>query len=182
MTLVLLKEDFDFAPAQPSVDWGAAFSVVSSVNDFVKIVDQVELECRIWRAKMKSKIADGLEKISHAVEGFDHSEIREQLFPILDEALVALDATIGAYAQPFHERREARDALEKLGKATGPAARLIRKQLNRMEDIRVAQYNAGIDMHYTIVAFLSQYEEGRDDGEVFEDGDTLEAFLKSQVA
>ncbi|KKX25291.1 hypothetical protein [Rhizobium sp. LC145] len=178
MSLALRKEDFDLLPAEPAVDWQKAFDVVSDLKDFERTIDRVDAQMARWRASMKQKLQDGFAKMEAAFESTSAAEVREFLSPTIEEALEALEDAKRAYSVPFHQQHEA--ALSKLGQIGGAPGRFLRKQINRMEDIRVKQFNAYTDVYYALIAFRSKYEEDANE-DSFESPDDLEAFLKAQV-
>jgi hypothetical protein len=181
MSLALRKEDFDFEPVAPSVDWQREFKAVESVKDFVKVVDKVERDSLIWRAQMKNKFETGLGKIRKSAVDVPAADVRNELIPMLHSAVGALESAKKTFSVPFHDQVDAQSSLRKISSVSGAAGRLIRKQFDRIENIRVAQYNACVDLYYIILAFQSEYEEGAGEGRSFESAEDLEAFLMSQV-
>lgn len=181
MSLALRKEDFDFEPVAQSMDWQRAFKAVETVRDFVKVVDRFERDSLIWRAKMKSKLETGLEKIEKQAKGIDIADVRAELLPILDSAIEAVASAQSTYSEPFHSRPDAQELLTRISGVSGPVGKLIRKQFDRVEDIRIAQYNAIVDMYYTVLAYRAEHDLDAGEGESFDNAEDLETFLKAQV-
>lgn len=182
MGLALRKEDFDIVPAPPAVDWQRAFDAVDDLKGFERTISVAETQMATWRNNIKDKLSKALEKMEESFRPVDINEVREFLFPLLDEAIDSIEVCKKSYAIPFHERIDAARAIETISKVGGGPGRFLRKQINRMEDIRVKQMNAYTDLYYALLAFRSKYEEGYSERETFDDAESLEAFLKSQVA
>jgi CRISPR/Cas system CSM-associated protein Csm2 small subunit len=178
MSLALRKEDFDFLPAEPAVDWQKAFELVNDLKDFERTIDKADAQMARWRARMLENIKSGFAKMDAAFDKVPQDEVREIVLPMIAEAIIALEDTKRAYSVPFHEQHGS--ALAKLGAVSGGPGRFLRKQINRVEDIRVKQFNACTDMYYALLAFRSKYED-RSGSDTFDSADDLEAFLKSQV-
>lgn len=182
MGLALRKEDFDIVPPPPAIDWQRALEAVEDLKSFERTISLADDDMARWRNKIKTTLSNTFEKMELAFHDVDAHEVRDFLFPVIDEAIIALEASKRAYETPIHERPDAVNVMLKAGKIGGGPGRFLRKQINRMEDIRVKQMNAYVDLYYALLAFRSKYEDGVSDGEIFDDPDSLEAFLKSQIA
>lgn len=183
MGLALRKEDYDdlFA-APPAVDWTAAFAAVEDLNDLRRIADRIEADTRTWLAGMSERLQAGLSDIENKIAGLPRDEVRRFMLPLLDEAIAAASSTIEAHAESFHERGDAKEIFEKLKKVSGPTGKFLRKQINRIEDIRVRRHNGALDLYYTLLAFRSELEEDGSGGPSFDDPSLLGDFLRKQVA
>lgn len=182
MGLALKKEDFDLVPEAPSLEFGRAMQQVETVNDFPKLVDEYQRGSLIWRTKLRTQFIEGLKKIEEKIAGADHAAVREHIFPELHRVFNALERAMKKFETPFHAREEVPERLKTIQAKNPKVARFLRKQIDRIEDIRVAQYNVCVELSFALLAFQAQYEDGQGEGETFTDPDDLVAFLKSQVA
>jgi hypothetical protein len=183
MGLALRKEDFDqLVPPPPAMDWSAAFAAVQNLNDFRRLVDSFEAGTRTWLVGLNGHLQSGIAEIEARIAGVPEADVRKALLPLLDTAIGAIMESIEAHAVPFHEEGEAKDAFARLRRMPGPAAKFLRKQINRIEDIRIKRHNALVDIYYGLLAFRSEFEEDRGNRETFSDPKSLGDFLRKQVA
>ncbi len=182
MALAALREEFqDVFQPPPVPDWATALKFVETLKDLERTTGEFDSALREWRAKTSANLTTGLAFIESKTAGLPADKVREFLLPMVDEALIAIDHLTVAYSQPFHENPKSAEAVRKLGSFSGPAGRYIRKQLRRLEDLRVTQHNFAVDMYYTLLAFRTEVE-GREGTEVFTDGSAFGEFLRKQIA
>ncbi|MCG6115217.1 MAG: hypothetical protein MEQ84_08460 [Mesorhizobium sp.] len=183
MGLALIREDFDaLYEAPPATDWTAALAAVDSMKDFQQIIDGFETETSRWLAQMRANLNDGPDRLFEKAAGLPKSEVRALLLPLFDEMIASAEDALSAHQRPFHEEPDAGPTFEKLKRVSGGAGRYLRKQINRIEDVRVKRYNGLVDIYYALLALRHEIESDGEMGKVFSDPSALGDFLRKQVA
>lgn len=179
MGLAVFKEDFDnIMPVAPVVDITSALKAVETLKEFERVIDKFARETKTWRAQTKENFITGLGRLEVKLAELSTDERSEIVSPMIDDILQTLNSAIEAYATPFHEKPEMADKMLRLSGGTG---RYFRKQMNRVEDIRVLQYNTYIDLYYGLLAFRSE-NEIEDKSPSFDNAEDLGNYLRNLVA
>lgn len=184
MGLALLKEDIEdlMPPPPPAMDWSAALAAIEDLDGLRHFVDDFDTATRVWIAGLNTKFQRGMEDIAARIEGFPKEDVAKVLIPLLDEAIDAAHETIEAHAVPLHEAGKGKATFDKLRRVSGPAGKFLRKQINRIEDIRVKRHNVSVDLYYALLAFKSEIEQDGAGGQKFTEPKALGDFLRKQVA
>ena len=157
------------------------FRLWNSAKDLERLIDRANADMRVWRGNVSARLTTGLTSIEEAVADLPPEEARAFLLPMIDELFAALADFMAAYATPLHDRPESAQLMQRLGQIPGPAGRYLRKQIRRIEVLRVEQYNAAVDMYYALLAFRTEIE-GQEKAEEFTDARALGDFLRKQIA
>jgi len=153
------------------MDWATEFAVVDNLDDFRRKIDDFDRQIASWRAEAIANMQAGLGRIKEAVKGVPADQAWEVIAPSFAEALEAVGEALRTYSRPMHEIPEIAERVDFLSRLDAKSGRFIRKQLRRVEDVRVIQYNALTDMYYGLLAFRSEFDD--QEGLSFNDGNAL---------
>jgi hypothetical protein len=163
------------------VDWEKLL-LGDDLKDIEKGIDRFEDQMTRWRINTAMKMRDGFEALGKAAACVDRATARETFSKDFAAALAALDEAIESFSHPMHEREDFKAKMTQISDLAPGAAKFIRKQLRRVEQIRVTCYNALVDWHYGLLAFISEFEPEEDRGPEFSDPGELEAFLRGSLS
>lgn len=181
MGLAAVRTEFAeiFTPP-PSVDLASAV-VGDDLKSFEHMVDEFEAEQTAWRVSTALKYRATLEN-GHNVA---RSVGREEMWKFCQDSIVPLlstfDEALEKISIPLHELPETIDKLRTIQSMSVSAARFLRKQLRRVERIRVLSYNAIVEWEYGLRAFISEFEPEEERGPTFSDPAELESFIRSSL-
>jgi hypothetical protein len=183
MSVAALRHEFEgLVTPVPAVDWVALFEAAETLKDFERAIDRFESETATWRRETEEHFRAGLARLKVAGADLSRVQLAEITIPMTDDFLEVLDDSIRKYAVPFDDRSDTKEVLAKIAKASTGAAKFCRKQLRRIERVRVKQYNFLVDLHYALLAYASEFEDEDEGKEAFADPGELGAFLRKQVA
>lgn len=166
----------------PEFRLAEGMTVVKTIRDFEKLITEQAVKLRVWRSKATANFRDGSTAILGAARHLPAETIRSSIMPQLNEAMTTLDELVETYSVPFHEGNRLRmDKVRALASADAVAFRYVRKQLDRLEDVRIENHNALIDMRYGLLGLVSEIENILDPtpAPTFKDGEALSNFLSS---
>ncbi|HWK66107.1 MAG TPA: hypothetical protein VNS34_14285 [Rhizobiaceae bacterium] len=156
MGLALRKEEFVNAFDMPRLpDFSAAFGLIENLNEFKKLVTDFDVRMRVWRADLRQRLDAGIVLFREKSAKHDAEVVAQVLPEVIDEALAAVESARTVYETRFEDRDDFRLRAGRLARISGPPARFIRKQLDRIEDIRQKQLGA-IDAVRTELVHLRQ--------------------------
>lgn len=165
----------------PSMDWETLL-LGDDLKDMERSVDRFETQMTAWRTDTSMKLRKGLDVLRKAASEVDPASTRDIFAETLAGAIAGLEQAIRSLSEPMHEREDIIARLLVISSLAPGVARLVRKQLRRVERTRVLSYNALVDWYYTILAFLSEFEPDEERGPTFSDPAELERFIRSDLA
>jgi hypothetical protein len=168
-----------FAPP-PSTDWASLIS--DDLKNFERMVDRFETEMTTWRANTTAKAREGLDKLRGLAAELPKSVALEIFTKNLADAQAQLDEALKSYSVPLHENPDIARLLSTVTGLAPSSSKFLRKQFRRVERVRVANYNALVDWHYALLAFLSEFEPDGERGPAFSDADDFEKFVRRSLA
>lgn len=165
----------------PSFDLLKAMRVVQDMKDLEHAIDDGSRSLRLWRTDTQAKLRLAMEIVDTLVaeSGMPKATMGTMIKPQLDKLWEPLEELLESYAQPITERA---DFPESVGKVTGAPGRFLRKQVQRLEDLRIEQYNAIVDWHYGLLAFASEYDPDNERTASFTEPDALLDHLRKNFS
>lgn len=183
MGLPALKDTFESVAIMPhSFKLGDVLGALDDVKAFERSVTKAAAALRVWKAQSMGSMRTALDRLKKEMVSMPLEDAASFLLPHIDLALDALDRQIADNSTPVRDRPEVANAVASFGSDAGPAGRFLRKQINRIEDLRVEQLNVLVDMTYGLMAFRSELRPDDGPAGAFDDADDLGAFLRSHVA
>lgn len=157
-----------------------AFAVVSGdLKSLEKRVGSFEQEALEWRIGLVAGLRKVLSQADAGIKDIQEEEkldvVRRLFFPLND----LFEGMIRDFSTPMHVEPEFATKIEEISKLSSSAGKFVRKLMRRVEKIRVAQYNACIDVYYALLAFQSEFDR-ESTGPSFTDGNSAEEFLRKQ--
>lgn len=183
MAQVALAEAFqDVSILPPTFDLLQAMNAARDLKELERVIEQGERDLVSWRidTQRKLRLAMGIVDDQAANSGLPKAMIGEILAPQLEKIWEPLDDLLEVYGTPVTERPDYPAAT--VAKIKGPAGRFMRKLLQRVEDLRIEQYNAIVDWKYGLLGLASEYDSDNRPTESFTDGAELAAFLRRNTA
>ena len=181
MAIPALKTD-DLTILPPSFDLAQAMSAVRTLKDFERTISTGEIELRKWRLDTQKKLREGSAKLEQILSGQPKELVAPIVTDAIDKVLVPLDELLGTYSEEFFNRPEVAAQLKIIASSSGPAGRFLRKQVQRVEEMRIANYNAIVDMRLALVALKSEFDPDGERVATFEDAPSLGSYLRSLTA
>ena len=177
----LAKIEFDKIFAGPPKVDISLLVVADDLKRIERLADSFERQLLTWRTKTSASLRGALQTMMLDARKIAKAEAYVSAKPQIELAIGSVEDAMRAFGTPMHADPEFAEKLETLRNLSPAAARAVRKQLRRVEKMRVTSYNFCVDSYYALLAFLSELDPDDNQKESFVDPEKLEDSLRKAL-
>jgi hypothetical protein len=156
--------------------------IASDISGMEKALSSYEVEAAKWRCATLQLFQDAVKKIEAATAGVPKTVADETIVEWTSAVLKIVEEAFPAFSVPLHDANpDIAAKLDLIAAVSRNSAKTVRKFFRRIEQIRVAQHGAMVDLYYAVLAFQSEHLHDAKGGEAFSDPEKLRAFLRQHV-
>ena len=184
MALPALKsavEELTILP--PTFRLSEAFRLVENMQDLEHVVAEGDANISRWRAETRASARRNFEKVRVASAGLPKAVAAQVLLPMVDQLAGTAGRLSEEFETPFDQTEKFQPLMLKLGRLGGPAARYMRRQIKRIDDIREKLRSTYEDIYFEALAFRAEFDpDAEPTGEVLSSSEDVSGYFEKLLA